>query len=235
MNWDGFLMGLGDFTQDRLKEERQKKMQEELLELKEKYAIEAEERQEVRTIAGETRRQGQYDKSQDQISINEDGTGTVRRFTAGGAPLDSYTLDPTDSRLIDRRNQDEDRKFVKDTKLRELSQGDRRIDLQGQEIAVRREANALAGRGAGETLDLSDDGAIRKIMDGVGLDVNRDGGAAGELEQAARQAWTYYGQQARKGATPNWSEMSNTVLRMIRRHPEQYPRLHNMGRRDFEE
>lgn len=43
MNWEGFLMGISDFGLERLKEERQKKMQKELLELQHKYARESAE------------------------------------------------------------------------------------------------------------------------------------------------------------------------------------------------
>lgn len=41
MNWDAFLMGISDFGLERLKEERQKKTQKELMELQQKYAQES--------------------------------------------------------------------------------------------------------------------------------------------------------------------------------------------------
>lgn len=148
MNWDGFLMGLGDFTQDRLKEERQKKMQKELLELKEKYTIEAEERQEARTIAAETRKQGQYDSKLDSIEVLEDGSGLLHRRTAGGASLDSVPLSAKDSRLIAHKRETEKHDMELRSKENTMNYQNRSLDLQGQQIAARnREVEALARAG----------------------------------------------------------------------------------------
>ena len=149
MNWDGFLMGLGDFTQDRLKEERQKKMQKELLELKEKYTIEAEERQETRTIAAETRTQGRYDSSLDRIEVLDDGSGVLHRYTKGGTSLDSVPLSAKDAKLIEHKRAAETHDMNLRSKENTMNYQNRSLDLQGQEIAARREANALAARGGG--------------------------------------------------------------------------------------
>lgn len=85
IDWGGFIQGVSDYGLERLKEERAKKMQEELLQLKDKYEQAAEERKaaaERRKVVGTRDAAGQPGMVED---VNMEGTVLNTR------PLDEYS------------------------------------------------------------------------------------------------------------------------------------------------
>lgn len=88
MNWNGFIKGVSDYGLERMKEERAMKMEKELAELREKYAIAAEQRAEKRSNAKEKRTRVDYDTNTNtgfEVSINELGEEINRSALSTGA------------------------------------------------------------------------------------------------------------------------------------------------------
>lgn len=152
MNWEGFLMGISDFGLERLKEERQKKMQKELLELKEKHQIAAEKRQE-RVLARTVKR------------TEETADGKLQDYGTFGDPIgEAREQSPWVTEQRDMtRTQHED---ALETSASQRNYQSRSLDLRGQELAERRayrERDMNSGGGA-ELPELDGPAAIEQIF-----------------------------------------------------------------------
>lgn len=150
MNWDGFLMGISDFGLERLKEERQKKMQKDLLELQEQYKIDAEERAE-RLEARKVH------------TSRETGDGVMQGVNVFGDDVGN----PWEISAEERRTRQRAEETHDDTMLTRESQRNyqtRSLDLRGQELSERRAAREAGMNGAPEMPELDGPGAIEQIF-----------------------------------------------------------------------
>lgn len=152
MNWEGFLMGISDFGLERLKEERQKKMQEELMKLKEEYQIAAERRQE-KVLARKVHR------------TEETADGRLQDYSVFGDPLGESREQSgwvTEERDMAREGHED--KLLTNQTTRQVSLDN--VNLRRQELAERR-ASRESGMNTGGGVELPDlDGpaAIEQIF-----------------------------------------------------------------------
>lgn len=172
MNWEGFLMGISDFGLERLKEERQAKMQKELLELRQKYEKDsARFRQQLQDESDSKRVAGTIE--------TEDGT--LRDVNVFGQQVgEDRQLSPFERRKRER----EEEKHQSDLEYRSRS-----LDLQQQQVNAIRERTAAAR--AGNEIELDIPGVDPTNLDRA-LDLIRDLGLSPPSNSASpddRQAW----------------------------------------------
>lgn len=138
INWDGFIMGVGDYTTERLKEERAMKMQEKLAELKEKYDVAAEERKttaEARKVKGSRDAAGQPGMVED---VNEFGE------VIGTRRLDEFTKS---QREQDRKKFELDQENTRST----IDARKRQLELDAERNTISRERNSIESRSSTST------------------------------------------------------------------------------------
>lgn len=184
INWDGFLMGVSDFGQERLKEERQKKMQQQLLELREKHEIAAEQRAEAKEkkkVVGSRDAAGQPGMVEDVNAFGE---------VVGTRSLDEFT----------RQQRERDAAKFQMEQANTQSQ----IDARKEELALRRtgldidrERNSLTRRGlesqAAAAASVPPNDAMEFVTNIMGFKAPTAGDAVGnrnwlKLQAAAEQA-----------------------------------------------
>lgn len=135
INWEGFIMGVGDYTTERLKEERQAKMQEKLLELQQKYEVAKETRAQAvaaRKVKGSRDAAGQPGMIED---VNEFGEVVNVR------PLDEFTAQ---QREQDRQKFDLEQQNTRST----IEARTRQLELEAERNAISRERNSIERQSA---------------------------------------------------------------------------------------
>lgn len=137
MNWDAFLMGISDFGLERLKEERQAKMQKDLLELQQKYAREsAEFTQKLRDKSDAKRVSGTIE--------TEDGK--MRDVNVFGEQIgEDRELSPFARR---------EREMAEEKHESDIDYRNRQLDIQQQQVNAIRERTAAARAGSEIALDI---------------------------------------------------------------------------------
>lgn len=182
MNWEGFLIGMSDFGQERLKEERQKKMQEQLLALKEKYEIAAEERaesRERRKVKGSRDKAGEPGMIED---VNEYGE------VIGTRALDEYTRSQ-------REQAAENARLERANIESQIKDRTDRVALGYAGLEVDRERNSLTRRGldAQAALEAASakrtpgqiiEGLANELLEGYTLDKTRPDSTDGITNKA---------------------------------------------------
>ena len=137
MNWEGFLMGISDFGLERLKEERQAKMQKDLLELQQKYAEQSARFQQQLKDESDAKRVSGTIETED---------GTLRDVNVFGEQIgEDRQLSPWETRSRER----EEEKHQSDIEYRTRS-----LDLQQQQVNAIRERTAAARAGSDIDLDV---------------------------------------------------------------------------------
>lgn len=135
INWDGFIMGVGDYTTERLKEERAMKMKEKLAELQEKYDVAAEGRRqayEAKKVKGSRDAAGQPGMVED---VNEFGE------VVGTRRLDEFS----------QQQREQDRQVfevgIKD-KESAIQARNRQLELEAERNAISRDRNSIERQAA---------------------------------------------------------------------------------------
>lgn len=172
MNWEGFLMGISDFGLERLKEERQKRMQKDLLELQQKYAEQSARFQQQLKDESDAKRVSGTIETED---------GTLRDVNVFGQQVgEDRQLSPFERRKRER----EEEKHQSDIEYRTRS-----LDLQQQQVNAIRERTSAAR--AGSEIELDIPGVDPTNLDRA-LDLIRDLGLSPPSNSASpddRQAW----------------------------------------------
>lgn len=139
MNWEGFLMGVSDFTGERLKEERQKKMAAELEELRQKHAVAAEERAESRALK-------RVDNQQTMENFDPTtGTGTVRKHNVAGDLLSESAMSA--GRIAEIRANEEKARLDNANTQSQIDSRKETLGIQRENLSIDRERNAISRAG----------------------------------------------------------------------------------------
>lgn len=128
INWDGFIMGVGDFAVDRIKEERQLRMQQELERMR-------SEREEAVAIRKENREEARARKKVKGSRDSADQPGMVEDVNEYGEVVGTRALDE-----FTRQQRDQDKqKFALD-----LANTQSQIDARNRQLQLDAERNAIA-------------------------------------------------------------------------------------------
>jgi len=132
MNWEGFLMGISDFGLERLKEERQLRMQKELERMRQDH------KKELETYRSKLRRKEKEGVVSDTRGISDTMQQDVDAF---GNPVgDPYARDPF---VL------EDRQMAREKHAREAAASARRLSQEDERLRIMRERNEAVGGAAG--------------------------------------------------------------------------------------
>lgn len=174
MNWDAFLMGISDFGLERLKEERQAKMQKDLLELQQKY--------EEDSARFKQRLKDESDAKRVHDTIETEG-GTMRDVNVFGEQIgEDRQLSPWETRSRER----EEEKHQSDIDYR-----NRQLDIQQDQVNAIRERTAATRAGSDIDLDIDIPGVDSTNIDRA-LDLIRDLGLSPPSNSASsddKRAW----------------------------------------------
>lgn len=149
MNWDAFLMGISDFGLERLKEERQAKMQKDLLELQQKYARESAEFTQRLKDESDAKRVSNTIETED---------GTMRDVNVFGEQIgEDRELSPFARR---------EREMAEEKHESDINYRNRQLDIQQDQVNAIRERTASAARASAPELDAPEVG-LSDIMDHI--------------------------------------------------------------------